>query len=152
MSGLNVKLIDFDTIEPCLNSNLPVLKDLPGTCQYRAPEAYMGHYSTSSDIYAVGVIMYALLTGDFPFPDAIFDAASEDCLAGDSRNKRIREDLTRYEINWRCTAFETDPAARDLAQRMLSVDKTARPTYRAALAHEWLAGPQHVPRRTTMQA
>lgn len=38
-----------------------------GSPAYMAPERFYGQYSTTSDIYSVGVMLYELLTGDRPF-------------------------------------------------------------------------------------
>jgi len=38
-----------------------------GTCHYMAPEIGKGVYGKEIDIYALGVILYELLTGDVPF-------------------------------------------------------------------------------------
>lgn len=38
-----------------------------GSPAYMAPERFYGQYSHSSDIYAVGVLLFELLTGDRPF-------------------------------------------------------------------------------------
>merc|ERR1719327_1440077 len=66
------KLIDFDTVQDWEPMS-PKAKDVLGTDGYIAPEAYGGEYSPASDVYAVGVIMYKLLTGRFPSRPDIFD-------------------------------------------------------------------------------
>ena len=38
-----------------------------GSPAYMAPERFYGQYSTTSDVYSVGVMLYELLTGDRPF-------------------------------------------------------------------------------------
>lgn len=38
-----------------------------GTCHYMAPEIGSGRYNTPIDVYAVGVILYEMLTGRVPF-------------------------------------------------------------------------------------
>merc|ERR1712183_515875 len=40
-----------------------------GTERYHAPEVYKGDYAHKVDCWAVGVIMYCLFTGKFPFSD-----------------------------------------------------------------------------------
>ena len=42
-------------------------KDVGGTMTYMAPECFHGEFTTQSDIYAVGVIFYLLLTNHFPY-------------------------------------------------------------------------------------
>jgi serine/threonine protein kinase len=41
-----------------------------GTPQYLAPEAYYGQVRPESDVYALGVILYRMLSGQLPFPPA----------------------------------------------------------------------------------
>merc|ERR1719487_2916566 len=68
----SVKVIDFDTLDQWTPAQ-GVAKDVVGTDQYIAQEAYAGKYSPLSDVFAVGVIAYKLLCGRFPFHDEIFD-------------------------------------------------------------------------------
>lgn len=65
------KIVDFDTVEiyrPGTKS-FHVL----GTDQYIAPETYAGYSTPVSDMWAIGVIFYTILTGSFPFHCALFD-------------------------------------------------------------------------------
>jgi len=39
-----------------------------GTPQYLSPEAYAGQVRAEADVYALGVILYRMLSGQFPFP------------------------------------------------------------------------------------
>ncbi|CAE7042327.1 pknL [Symbiodinium natans] len=72
-SPVKVKLIDFDTVETVQPQTPKKAKDVLGTDQYIAQEAYDGNYSAASDIFAVGVIGYRLLTSKFPYKADIFD-------------------------------------------------------------------------------
>ncbi len=41
-----------------------------GTPHYMPPEAFKGHYSPQSDVWAAGVMLYQMLSGRLPFPQA----------------------------------------------------------------------------------
>ncbi|GAC1652596.1 MAG: hypothetical protein NVS4B12_24090 [Ktedonobacteraceae bacterium] len=45
------------------------LEQVPGTPHYMAPEQTRGIITTSTDIYALGVLLYQLLTGELPYND-----------------------------------------------------------------------------------
>ena len=65
------KIVDFDTVEEYYQGYRCV--DVLGTDQYIAPEAYSGYYSPWSDVFAIGVMLYKLITGSFPYNETIFD-------------------------------------------------------------------------------
>ncbi len=62
-----LRLLDFGLAYcPGLSEDAP--STLPGTPSYIAPEAFRGDPpSAQQDLYAVGVTLYFLLTGHFPF-------------------------------------------------------------------------------------
>lgn len=63
--GLIVKISDFGFARE-LSSNADDF-EVGGTKPYMAPECFSGVFSTRSDVYAVGVIFYLLLSGEFPY-------------------------------------------------------------------------------------
>ncbi len=72
-----VKIIDFgSTFIAGVSSEDD--EQLKGTMRYSAPEYFLGHAGTAkSDIYALGVIAYQMLSGDkFPYPPSISQARS----------------------------------------------------------------------------
>ncbi len=71
--GVSVKLVDFGLAKFHLDNNAMLRTQtgaIVGTPMYMAPEQIRGQQVDSRcDIYAMGCILYALLTGDPPFTD-----------------------------------------------------------------------------------
>lgn len=69
--GGAVRILDFGLarhIDPMATESGPI-GDPQGTIAYMAPERLAGHAPTaSSDIYALGVVLYELTAGERPFP------------------------------------------------------------------------------------
>ena len=71
----HVYLADFGLVRTSRQAELeqagkPIpLDQVPGTPHYMAPEQTMGIVSTASDIYALGVLLYQMLTGELPYDD-----------------------------------------------------------------------------------
>jgi len=139
VSPVSVKIIDFDTVEEFVPETPKRTKDVLGTDQYIAQEAYDGNYSPASDMFAVGVIAYRLCTGKFPFKSDIFDDKPGENWVGSPKMKEIRGKLRGFKIKWTYRAFEMEPQACDLLRSMLAVREFDRPTAREALVHPWLA-------------
>jgi len=132
----SVKVIDFDTLDQWTPAS-GVAKDVVGTDQYIAQEAYAGKYSPLSDVFAVGVIAYKLLCGRFPFHDEIFDDEAGENWVGSPKMLQIRRRLKVAKVDFSYSVFKEHPLALDLVSRMLSYNEGHRPTAAAALEHEW---------------
>lgn len=133
-----VKLLDFDTLEEW-TPQAPKAKDVLGTDQYIAPEAYEGMYSPASDIFAVGVCAYKLLTGQFPFRSAIFNDKPGENWVGSPKMRKIRARLCEEKVDWSHPVFLRENGPQSVIARMLAVDDRQRPTAREVLADPWLA-------------
>ena len=62
----HLKLIDFGTSHP-LKVGVAKLQTIAGTIGYTAPELFKGYYHQNSDIWSLGVCLWALVTGHLPF-------------------------------------------------------------------------------------
>eukprot|EP00930_Biecheleria_cincta_P022799 TRINITY_DN16584_c0_g1_i1.p1 TRINITY_DN16584_c0_g1~~TRINITY_DN16584_c0_g1_i1.p1 ORF type:complete len:348 (-),score=68.08 TRINITY_DN16584_c0_g1_i1:198-1241(-) len=135
-SPATVKLIDFDTVEDWEPMS-PKAKDVLGTDGYIAPEAYLGNYSPASDIYSVGVVMYKLLTGEFPSNEEIFDDQPGENWVGSPAMQRVHDKLKTEKMDFTKSPLDSCTQAADLCARMLSFNFNDRPSADDALKHDW---------------
>ncbi|KAI5612323.1 caM kinase-like vesicle-associated protein isoform X2 [Silurus asotus] len=107
-----------------------------GTPEYLAPEVVARHrYGRPVDCWAIGVIMYMLLSGNPPF----YDETEEENTDMHNRIIFCRIVAGDYEFDapyW----DDISPAAKDLVCRLMEVDQMLRITAQDALWHEWIAG------------
>ena len=59
-------MIDFGLAER-LNSQTSTMNQTVGSPYYIAPETLKADYNMKCDLWAMGVLMYVLLVGDYPF-------------------------------------------------------------------------------------
>jgi len=126
-AGATIKLADFGFATTCLSDS--ALSDLLGTPEYMAPELVAlrdveGGYGKSVDIWALGVVLYILLSGIHPFQ--IED--EEQMLANIQAGK-----WKWLGRNWDKVSDE----AKDLITKMLDSNPKTRPTVKECLAHPW---------------
>jgi len=106
---------------------------LMGTPEYMAPELADGHASISSDLYALGILLYQMVTGQLPFtgdtPLAVYIRQMHELPAPPSRLiPAIPPDVDRVILR----ALDKDPRRRfqtpdDLAQAYLQAVKAPLP-------------------------
>lgn len=105
-----VKLLDFGLARPDLGQT----EGVDGTPEYLAPERQDGQpASQASDIYALGIVFFELLTGRVPFSGAIADvlaAHKESEVPAPSKHVAEPVDIRADELVARATA--KDPARR----------------------------------------
>ncbi|XP_035236385.1 caM kinase-like vesicle-associated protein [Anguilla anguilla] len=107
-----------------------------GTPEYLAPEVVTRHrYGRPVDCWAVGVIMYILLSGNPPF----FDEAEEENT--DLRNRVLFCRIAAGEFEFDSPYWDgISTAAKALVCRLMEVDQMLRVTAQEALGHEWITG------------
>eukprot|EP01032_Pedospumella_encystans_P008474 gene8474-10056_t len=120
-----VKVIDFG-LSKVVNLRELKMTELCGTSEYVAPEVLKGKYDARCDVWSVGVIAFALLSGMFPFSgdtqSGVLDAVEEGHFV-----------FTEHMLQTVSTE------ARDFIRKCLQVYPSMRPTARVALRHPWFA-------------
>lgn len=95
-----------------------------GTPTHMAPEVWRGSFGQVADVWSLGVVMFELLSGDYPFQCNSMSTAAE----------WLR--LHRQGPNWSLISHHSNQA-RAICQRMLSSDERMRPTAQQCLGHTW---------------
>lgn len=116
------KLIDFGFARQLPKENY-VLYEYCGTPNYMAPEIQQreGYYGKPADIWALGVIVYRMATGNFPFKSGADKP---------SQLKAMKSELRMpHELSAELTALLT---------QMLTFDFRKRPSAEEIQASEWL--------------
>jgi eukaryotic-like serine/threonine-protein kinase len=109
-AGGRTVLMDFGTGEHIDGSVAP----LAGTPLYLAPEVLAGAASTTaSDVYSLGVLLYYLVSGEFPVVAASLEELRDAYAAGKrSALRDVRPDLPTVVVQAIERALEADPASR----------------------------------------
>eukprot|EP00605_Chrysophyceae_sp_TOSAG23-4_P002825 GSChrysophyteH1.ASY1.ANO1.3110.1 assembled CDS len=123
----NIKIVDFGFAT--LTDEQDKLNFLCGTQGYMAPEVLLDrNYTTKCDMWAVGVVMYILLSGTMPF--AIND------------NKSVLNGAYSFPASrW----ANVSDSAKNLIGNLLTVDPSARLNAEGALQHPWMCTPKRIP-------
>ncbi|MEN5302416.1 bifunctional protein-serine/threonine kinase/phosphatase [Pseudomonas sp. TWI628] len=105
-----VRLLDFG-LAYCPGLSQDPLHELPGTPSYIAPEAFEGQPpSPRQDLYAVGVTLYRLLTGHYPYGE--IEAFQRPRFGQAVNPSRYRPDLPEWLQHNLLQAVAADPAQR----------------------------------------
>jgi serine/threonine protein kinase len=133
----SIKLADFGFALECVESNL---FELIGTPPYMAPEIVrlrspvrgMPGYGKAVDIWAMGLILYILLSGYHPFQLEDEDEMLDNIETGN---------LEWKGGNW---ALVSDDA-KDLIRNMIQGDPKHRFTAKQCLQHKWMVDEKNAP-------
>lgn len=126
VSPYTIKLIDFGLSTRHTSQDAP-LTSVVGTSYYMSPEVIAGSYDRSCDMWSVGVITYAMLTGRPPFNGT----ETHDIL---SKIRNCQKEMEKKAF------WDAVPKgkAQDFIQCLMMKDPKKRYTADVALEHPWL--------------
>jgi serine/threonine protein phosphatase PrpC len=106
----DLRILDFGlAFCPGLSANTP--DQLPGTPSYIAPESFSGASpAPQQDLYAIGVTLYYLLTGQYPYGEV--EAFQRPRFGSPVPASRYRPDVPDWLDLTLSTALDPDPARR----------------------------------------
>ena len=108
------KIIDFDLAFQ-MDSDFPSKEDTPaGTVKYMAPEQFLKKPQASSDRYALGMLTYVLIAGEYPFSSTL----SDEEIKGIKWSEKYTQLYKKMP--------SVNPVFSAVISRMLSADPTAR--------------------------
>ena len=98
--------------------------NLGGTHSYCAPEVYLGDCDFYNDIWSLGVILYIMIEGSFPFNHNKFQSP--------------KPSIDDYKQNKYPVLTIISPELEDLIDKMLDYDPNTRITLQEINEHPWL--------------
>ena len=119
---LDLKLLDFG-LSSRIKKN-EKLNNTVGTAYFIAPETIKGEYDEKCDVWSIGVILYYILSGKFPF-------------TGNS-NFEIFEKIQKSEPVFKNLFKDISQNAIDFIKKCLIKNPNERPSAKECLSHPWL--------------
>ncbi|MBI3553659.1 MAG: serine/threonine protein kinase [Elusimicrobia bacterium] len=106
----SAKVMDFGIAHQSQSGKGLTMTAASGTPPYMAPEQALGSVSRSSDLYALGVMAYEMVTGERPFPgpDYLEQKLQKRFLPPSQRNRDLRREFDAFFSR----ALEPDPTRR----------------------------------------
>ena len=116
---LSIRLLDFGLAQFDEADTLTAVGDVPGTLAYIAPERLTGgDATTSSDIWAVGVLLWESLAGEHPFWGVPLPQVAAAIEAGARPLADVRADLPPAVADAVSSALTVSPAGRPSAEKL----------------------------------
>jgi len=141
-----IKVIDFGLAE-LFSKDQKVSNQFGGTLLYMAPEVFRLELTMKSDIWSLGVILYNLVTGDYPFMATWPLPPGKDMDWWQSEVSRVIQDPEiSFKPNKKLTDGTITKECFDLLQLMMTKDPQKRPLAEECLEHAWFKKfDQHLP-------
>lgn len=121
-------LTDFG-LAKWLGNSLERMQTKCGTINYLAPEVYHenGGYSNTCDCWSLGILLYVMLSGTFPF------GSDRDPVA-------LFNNVTRSPVKFgmKCGWDKVSSDAKDIVEKLLIEDPKKRMTIDEAFEHPWI--------------
>ena len=119
-----IKIGDFGLA--CKLEGTEIAGKKSGTLAFMAPEVILGHpFDQKVDIWALGIILYSLLTQEHPFGNNL---SNHDLKKKIAYEPFTTKDKALWNISSEC---------KHLLTMMLRKDKDNRPSIESVLAHSW---------------
>jgi len=126
----------YDPEESGKRKRYDALKDMWGTKEYFAPEVINQAYGPQADVWALGCVLFEMLTGEQAFPVKEHD--TEGKFYGRIARGEYHKDVSTWKL--------TSPEAKDFIEKMLQVDPRNRWSASECLMHPWITGKAHTDR------
>ena len=116
------------------------IKTRLGTPGYMAPEILEdrgGYKGVAVDIYALGVVLFSIVTKSSPFSQISMLSRGAQVLTSDPLYKLFVVSKEQYFSRY--SSINLSPAFRNLISLMLHPDPEMRPSVQDIITHEWLS-------------
>lgn len=123
----------YDAEESGKRKRYVKLKEMWGTKEYFAPEVVEQSYGPQADVWALGCVLYEMLTGEQAFPVREHDT-----------EHKFYGRIAKGEYSLDKPVFQKiSSEAKDLLKGMLQVDPVNRLSASECLLHPWITGKAH---------